>query len=80
MAVNEKHCLMGMLIYGSNHDPKETHYIIEAIHQMFPERVHDLNASIGSIIFFNDHPDTTFEDIQKVLTQAEHIKNLPKGA
>jgi hypothetical protein len=38
--------------------------IRDAIEKLFPDRFRD------SILFFNDHPDTTFADVQAVLKEA----------
>lgn len=73
------HCLMGSLLNPNGLGLVGT--IAKAIHQLFPER-----SSCGvypgcvEVARFNDHPDTTFEDVQKVLQQAEYLKTLPEGA
>lgn len=60
--------------------------VAKASCMLFPERMKlDIDAHLSSrtdrddVVRFNDHPDTTFEDIQKVLQQAEYLKNLPNG-
>ena len=41
--------------------------IMEVIKEQFPERLNRFNQNIPS---FNDHPDTTFEDVRLVIEKA----------
>lgn len=45
--------------------------IATVIRDQFPERVRDaINPSMGIVVRFNDHPDTTFADVERVLEKA----------
>ena len=80
LVIEGKRCLLGQLIHY-NSGSADVDVIAKAAYQMFPERIHcEWPNSVRAVIQFNDDNDTTFEDVQKVLQQAEHIKNLPKGA
>lgn len=46
--------------------------VIEIIQDKFPARIHSLIFdSEGAIMIFNDHKDTTFDDIQTVIREFE---------
>lgn len=45
--------------------------IVAAIRTLFPERAPEDPHAMG-IISFNDHPDTTYEDVTLVLKHAEY--------
>ena len=44
--------------------------------RLFPERIGPYPAFLDSIASFNDYPDTTFEDIQKVLRELQFEMDL----
>lgn len=46
--------------------------ILAAIGLLFPERVPE-DPHIMEIVSFNDHPDTTYEDVVLVLKHAEYV-------
>lgn len=60
-------CLGGRL-GGVDDEGPEWAAVRQAIREMFPERYHH-----GMVFKFNDHPDTTFADIQKVCDRAQQI-------
>lgn len=43
--------------------------LVPIIQKLYPDR-DDPSGIISTIAYFNDHPDTTFEDIKKVLKAA----------
>ena len=43
----------------------------EAIEALFPERCRDDPTSVFRIVDFNNHPDTTFEDVRRVVKFAD---------
>ena len=66
IGVGPTHCLVGHLIY-SEADPSVVMPIHQAIRTLYPERVEGSRIMVA----FNDHPDTTFEDVQRVLKFAD---------
>ena len=62
-----KRCLLGHL-YLSGRRGVLSGYLHLAVRALFPERVNDFAVVTG----FNDHPDTTFEDVQLVWKHAVH--------
>lgn len=69
-------CLLGACLYVeevvpyhiARHIPDKREPIIEAIKKLFPERLS--NPNLAQIPQFNDHPETTFDDICKVIELA----------
>lgn len=76
---NEKgeHCLMGAFIAAYNNDQMETwndaewpgyDIVQDVVREQFPERG---GLGLSSEILFNNHPDTTFADVEMVLEKAQ---------
>lgn len=62
------------MAWGGGFD-QTRHLLNETIKRLFPERVEAINRIEGTtgVFFhaaFNDHPETTFEDVRRVLIEA----------
>ena len=73
-ASGERICLSEAVVYDY---PDDIIYVVEAIKQLFPERYLETHFKREHILInFNDHPQTVFQDIIKVLRQADELKDL----
>ncbi len=82
-----KFCLQGAMLRGSMNGSDAgqnilhwVHLLDEAIFLMFKPRMGDayVPCNIATIIQFNDHPDTTWEDVERVIKLAQsRDKNPP---
>lgn len=77
-------CLLGAVRLCEQHEIGRNSlelYYIKAIKELFPSRVPSASSRRRIVPYFNDHPDTTFEDIQKVINYVEtnclHLEPLP---
>jgi len=60
-------CLLGHL-YLSGRRGVFSGHLYRSVSALFPERT----GALGVVAGFNDHPDTTFEDVQLVWKHAVH--------
>ena len=69
-----RHCLIGAMfgqLAGTGYDTDatpEVSILVEVITDQYPERTWGRNT--GAIIMFNDHRDTKFADVDRVLDKA----------
>ena len=63
----DKHCLVGHI--WDMRPLVNVRPLYDAIKMLYPERVGGIGGR--TIAAFNDHPDTTFEDVQRVLKFAD---------
>ncbi len=67
------YCLLGgihRLVYDESYNVVELNRkLVQSIRKIFPSRVYS-DANAPAIVEFNNHQDTTFEDIRKVLEDA----------
>lgn len=77
MGVGQEHCLLGHLLFGPHgHESllvlnEDIRAVYSAIYFLYPDRVNDPDGSKGSMTTFNDHPETTIDDILRVLKVAD---------
>lgn len=76
-----KRCLLGWVSYAITdnassssskvEDTKAARVVAETIRRMFPERArNDEMTRVAIMVAFNDHKDTTFEDVRRVVEKA----------
>ena len=66
------YCLMGAGFACYPDLSGETYHdtLVEVIRKLFPDRMKNCTQG-NKVAYFNDHPDTTFEDVQRVLKEAD---------
>jgi len=62
-------CVMGRWLILATKEPFNP--LLQACNELFPTRK---STDFGTMSSFNDHPDTTFDDVQAVLERAEQIR------
>lgn len=67
-----KVCLLGAFcVTGVSLSDERKTLIANTIKEMFPERLHSAADIAGAIIWFNDHNDTIYADVEAVLQKVE---------
>ena len=74
-SADERHCMVGWLIelnkYGSPAPVSEATYALaRVIQEQYPGLFTHRNNPTGAIVRFNDHKDTKFVDVQRVIEKA----------
>jgi hypothetical protein len=77
-----EHCIMGavgvlensllQLLAGTSPSPVYEEFVASCasvIHEQYPDRIGNSSVipAVSAIVLFNDHPDTTFDDVRVVL-------------
>jgi hypothetical protein len=78
MTTREEFCSVGLLSWAMNGTTSSElgecgEVLANIIREHYPERVTAPNSTSANsvIMHFNDHPDTTFEDVERVFEKAE---------
>lgn len=77
MSAKEEFCSIGLLSFALNGNPNMAvgecgKVLADIIRENYPDRLPTFSYDDNGIIMhFNDHPDTTFEDVERVFEKAE---------